>query len=60
MHEMQTILTDAVSVSLSVRPSVTWLKSVASHAVFAACRVCGVVWCSLCQITLTTCLFGHS
>jgi len=57
MHEMQTILTDVCSVCLSVRLSVTWLKSGVAHAVYTACRVHGVIRCSLCQITLTTCLF---
>jgi len=64
MHEMQTILTDVRSVSLSVSPSVrpsvrlsvTWLKSAAARALYTTCSVCGVIWCSLCQIILTTCL----
>jgi len=52
---MLTILTDVRVVCLSVCLSVTRLKSAAVRAVYAACRVRGVIWCSLCQITLTTC-----
>jgi len=47
MHEILTILTDVHSVCLSVCLSHT----------YAMCRVYGVIWCSLCQITLATCLF---
>jgi len=57
MHEVQSIVTDdrgvcpsvCQSVSLSVSPSVTRLNS-------AACNVCRVIRCSLCQITLAFCL----
>jgi len=55
MHEMLTILTDVRGVCLSVCLPVTWLKLAAARAVYAACRVLGVIRCSLCQITLTTC-----
>jgi len=46
MHEMQTIVTDVCCVSLSV-----------CHAAEfgGACSVCGVILCSLCQITLASC-----
>jgi len=44
--------TDSV---VSVHPSVVWLKSGAVFAVYAACHVHGVIWCSLCRSTLTTC-----
>jgi len=50
MHDMQTIVTDVRSVCLSVCPSVTlsvtWLNSA---------LLCGVMRCSLCQITLAFC-----
>jgi len=58
MHEMLTILTDVrgvcLSVYLSVCLSVTRLKSAEARAVYAACRVRGVIRCSLCQITLVS------
>jgi len=38
MHEMQTIVTDVRVVDLSVRLSLTRLKSTAARAVYAACR----------------------
>jgi len=56
MHEMQTVLTDVRGVCLSVCPSVMWLESAVARAVYTACHVYGVIRCSLCQITLTTCL----
>jgi len=55
MHEMQAMLIDVCGVCLSVCLSVMWLKLAAARAVCAACRVRGVIWCSLCEITLTTC-----
>jgi len=58
MHEMPTVLTDVRGVCLSVRLSVTRLKSAAARAVYAACRVRGVIRCSLCQITSATCSYG--
>jgi len=51
MHEMLFLAMFTVSLSLSVM----WLKSAAVRAVYTACRVHGVIQCSLCQITLTTC-----
>jgi len=33
------------------------LKLAAAHAVYAACRVCGVILCSLCQMPLASCSF---
>jgi len=51
MHEMLTVHTDVCGVCLSV----TWLKLAVVRAVYAMCHVYGVNWCSLCQITLTTC-----
>jgi len=49
MHEMLTILTNVHGVCLSVRLSVTRLKSVAARA------VCGVIRCSLSQMPLASC-----
>jgi len=46
MHEMRTIDTDVHCVCQSV----TRLKSVAVRAVYTACCVCEVIWCSLCLI----------
>jgi len=54
MHEMLTIVTNVRGVSLSV----TWPKSAAARAVYAACRVRGVIWYSLRQIPLASC--NHS
>jgi len=56
MHEMLTIVTDARGVCLSVCLSVTRLKSAAARAVYAAaCRVRGVIPCSLRQMPLASC-----
>jgi len=52
---MLTILTDVRGVCQPVSLSVTRLKSAAARAVYAPCRVRGVIRCSLCQITLTSC-----
>jgi len=52
MHDMLTILTDVRGVSLSV----TRLKSAAARAVYAACRVRGVIRCSLRQMLLASCI----
>jgi len=43
MHEMLTIVADVRGVCLSVCLSVTRLKSAAARAVYAACRVHGVI-----------------
>jgi len=51
---VHTILTNNRGVCQSICPSVTRLKSAAACAVYAVCHVCGVIWCSLCQITWTT------
>jgi len=51
MHEMLTILTDVRGVSLSV----SRLKSAAPHAVYAACRVRGVIRFNLRQMLLAYC-----
>jgi len=69
MHEKQTILTDVRGVCLSVCLSVTnalsdpgsaslcgWLKSAAARAVYAACRLHGVIQCTFCQMSLASCL----
>jgi len=59
MHEMQSILTDVRGVRLSVCLSVTNVPndpgSAAARAVYAACRVCGVVRYSLRQMPLASC-----
>jgi len=47
---MQTVVTDVCGVCQSVRPSIS--LSVC-HTVCAVCV--GVIWCSLCQITLASC-----
>jgi len=52
-----TILTDVHDVCLPVRLSVTRLKSAAARAVYAVCRVCGVIRYSLCQMPLASCYF---
>jgi len=57
MHEMLTILTDVRGVCLSVSLSVTRLKLAAVRAVYAACRVRGVIQCSPRQMPLASC-FG--
>jgi len=52
MRGMLTIVTDARVVCQSVCLSVMRLKSAAAEcAVYAVCRVCGVIWFSLCLIT---------
>jgi len=51
MHEGLTIVTDVCGVSLSV----TRLKLAAVHAVYAACHVHGVIWCSLRQMPSASC-----
>jgi len=55
MHEIQTIVTDVCGVCLSVCLSVTPLKLAAAHAVYASCRVRGVIRCSLRQMPLASC-----
>jgi len=55
MHEMQTIVTDVRGVCQFVSLSVTRLKSAAARAVYAACRVRGVIRCSLRQMPLAFC-----
>jgi len=50
MHEMLSILTDVRGVCLSVSLSVTRLKSAAARAVYAACRVRGVIRCSFVKL----------
>jgi len=54
---MQTIVNDVHDVCRSVCLSVMRLKSAAACEVYAACRVCRVIWCSLCQMPLISCLF---
>jgi len=51
MHEMLTILIDVRGVSLSV----TWLKSAAARAMYAACCVRGAIRYSLHQMPLASC-----
>jgi len=55
MHEMLTILTDVRGVCLSVCLSVTRFESAAARAVYASCRVLGVIRCSLRQMPLASC-----
>jgi len=60
MHEMLTILTDVRGVCLSVCLSVTRLKLVTARAVYIACRVRGVILCSLRQMPLASCyMYPH-
>jgi len=60
MHEMLCILTDVRGVCLSVCLSVTRLKSAAVRAVYAICRMRGVIRYSLCQMPLASCLSHRS
>jgi len=58
MHEMLTILTDDRGVCLSVSLSVTRLKSSSARAVYAACRVHGVIRDGLRQVSVASCFFS--
>jgi len=55
MYDMLTIVTDVRGVCPSVSLSVTRFKSTAARAVYDACRVRGVIQCSLCQMSLASC-----
>jgi len=60
MQEMQAIVTDLHCIYLPVSLSVTWLKSAAARAVYAACRVHEVIQCSLRQMPLDSCLYSKT
>jgi len=49
MHEMQTIVTDVRGVCLSV------VCHAVARAVYAAYRVRGIIWCSLCRMPSDSC-----
>jgi len=56
MRQTLAIVTDVRSVCLPVSLSVMRLKSAAARAVYAAFRMHRVIWCSLCQMPLGSCL----